>query len=593
MGLQLGATAPTNVLIGSTDATALYVGDTKVWPTDTPPPPSGGGYSDTVLGLSPNLYLRLNETSGTTAVDSSTSGWNGTYSGGYTLGVATPAGDGDLGATFTSAGSGQVSVPHEAALNLDTGAGQAWSLSFVVRPDVATAGTYPGIIGKGGSSTGWIIFRDGGNGTLGFKKLGTQVVTASGAVAVNTWSHWVLTYDGTSIRWYKDGALLTTTAFGAKTSSSTAALTLNKGDAYGDNSLDEVAVFPSTLSATDVSDLYTAYTTGSGGGGGTGSAPVASFTQSPSSGTAPLTVTFTDTSTHSPDTWAWDFGDGTTNSTNAGNLTHTYTSAGTYTPSLTASNAYGSDSATGTAITVSASGGGGGTAQPYGATPAGLDNWSLAFEDHFDGTSVDTNKWYVVDGNHDQNGVNNVASNISVANSIASLQLSDISTGAQMWTQIVDNVGNPNGYALPLGGYAEALCYFPATTEAVNWPAWWTTGYPWPDNGELDIAEVMSGGISVNYHYKDGSGTHISDNGPIQSYASWCNGWHYFGLHRNATTGTYDAYWDGTLIRSVTAHDPGVGQSLVLNVGVHSSRTKVYGPAGALQVDYVRAWEPA
>ncbi|MEW1939569.1 PKD domain-containing protein, partial [Pseudarthrobacter sp. NPDC080037] len=41
-------------------------------------------------------------------------------------------------------------------------------------------------------------------------------------------------------------------------------------------------------------------------------APVASFTASPTSGTAPLNVSFTDTSTGSPTSWAWDFGDGGT-----------------------------------------------------------------------------------------------------------------------------------------------------------------------------------------------------------------------------------------------------------------------------------------
>ncbi len=39
-------------------------------------------------------------------------------------------------------------------------------------------------------------------------------------------------------------------------------------------------------------------------------APVANFTASPTSGVSPLTVTFTDTSTDSPTSWDWTFGDG-------------------------------------------------------------------------------------------------------------------------------------------------------------------------------------------------------------------------------------------------------------------------------------------
>ncbi|WP_240459839.1 PKD domain-containing protein, partial [Arthrobacter pascens] len=85
-----------------------------------------------------------------------------------------------------------------------------------------------------------------------------------------------------------------------------------------------------------------------------GNAPVASFTASPTSGTVPLTVSFTDTSTGTPTSWAWEFGDGET--ATAQNPSHTYTTAGTYTARLTVTNADGSDTSTRT-ITVDAGGG--------------------------------------------------------------------------------------------------------------------------------------------------------------------------------------------------------------------------------------------
>ncbi len=77
---------------------------------------------------------------------------------------------------------------------------------------------------------------------------------------------------------------------------------------------------------------------------GGGSAPVADFSGSPTSGDAPLSVSFTDFSSNSPTSWSWDFGDG--GSSNAQNPSHTYNAAGTYTVSLTATNAYGSDTET-------------------------------------------------------------------------------------------------------------------------------------------------------------------------------------------------------------------------------------------------------
>jgi len=73
-------------------------------------------------------------------------------------------------------------------------------------------------------------------------------------------------------------------------------------------------------------------------------APIANFTASATSGTAPFAVTFTDLSTNSPTAWAWDFGDGATSTDQ--NATYTYTSAGTYAVSLNASNVGGSNVST-------------------------------------------------------------------------------------------------------------------------------------------------------------------------------------------------------------------------------------------------------
>ncbi len=79
-------------------------------------------------------------------------------------------------------------------------------------------------------------------------------------------------------------------------------------------------------------------------GGSTPTAPVAAFSGTPTSGTVPLTVQFTDESTGVPTSWSWDFGDGTT-ATEA-SPSHTYQAVGTYTVSLTVSNDVGSDSIT-------------------------------------------------------------------------------------------------------------------------------------------------------------------------------------------------------------------------------------------------------
>jgi PKD repeat protein len=71
------------------------------------------------------------------------------------------------------------------------------------------------------------------------------------------------------------------------------------------------------------------------------SAPVANFSASPTSGTAPLTVNFTSTSTGSITTYAWNFGDGGTSSLQ--NPAHVFNTAGVYGVSLTATGPGGSN----------------------------------------------------------------------------------------------------------------------------------------------------------------------------------------------------------------------------------------------------------
>ena len=74
--------------------------------------------------------------------------------------------------------------------------------------------------------------------------------------------------------------------------------------------------------------------------------PAVNFTADVTSGTAPLTVNFTDLSTNNPTSWSWTFGDG--NTSDEQHPAHTYTHReawrNRYNVSLTATNGSGSDS---------------------------------------------------------------------------------------------------------------------------------------------------------------------------------------------------------------------------------------------------------
>jgi PKD repeat protein len=106
--------------------------------------------------------------------------------------------------------------------------------------------------------------------------------------------------------------------------------------------------------------------------GATPSAPTAGFTAVPTSGTAPLTVAFTDTSTGGPTSWSWAFGDGGTST--ARNPSHIYTSTGTYTVTLTATNAQGSSQETASVVVTTGGGGSQVTVLPAGDTYANTES---------------------------------------------------------------------------------------------------------------------------------------------------------------------------------------------------------------------------
>ena len=77
-------------------------------------------------------------------------------------------------------------------------------------------------------------------------------------------------------------------------------------------------------------------------------APTANFSGYPTSGYAPLSVQFTDKSTGDITDWSWDFGDGTTSSSQ--NPSHTYSDVGIYPVALNVTGPGGSDTETKTSF---------------------------------------------------------------------------------------------------------------------------------------------------------------------------------------------------------------------------------------------------
>jgi hypothetical protein len=209
-----------------------------------------------VLADGPIAYWRLGEASGTTAVDSSGHAQTGTYMGGFTLGVpAAIVGDTDTAARFNGS-NGMVQVPDSAPLQLNS----SWSIEFWAK-QTSYMNTYPGILGKGDPTNpnGYGIWSDS-HGGLWFMR--NNKVSGSGSDALTTtFRYFVLTYDTSSkkMRWYVNGALATTTTMSLPNNSGAQPFQLGQAAGlFGNNDLDEVALYAAALSSTQVAAHYTA-----------------------------------------------------------------------------------------------------------------------------------------------------------------------------------------------------------------------------------------------------------------------------------------------------------------------------------------------
>lgn len=214
----------------------------------------GDGYEAAVLALSPVGYWRLGERSGTTAV--AEVGPNGTYVGGsagYTLGVP-GATEVDAAVLLKSSGSGYVTIPDNAALDV----GDVFSV--IVWTKRTTNGDQ-WIINRGSGSFA-VSFQT--NSTLAFLRAGVALLAESSVTvtADDEWHMIAVTKNGTTRRVYVDGVDVTVLSGNSTCVNTATPLEIGRGSGTQLNAaVDEVSVFNVALTAGNIAALYAAATT--------------------------------------------------------------------------------------------------------------------------------------------------------------------------------------------------------------------------------------------------------------------------------------------------------------------------------------------
>jgi alpha-tubulin suppressor-like RCC1 family protein len=270
-------------------------------------------YAQTILGDTPQAYWRLDELSGTTFADSTGRGNTGTLNSGVTLGApgAIASDPTDTSVLLGTATGVHINVASPPAISTTGGV----SLEAWVNP-ISTAGSGPTVVSlnassnlgtynltvtTSGTNAGLVSFRGGISSTQ------TGIISsAAGAAPNGQWSYLVGTFDGTTMKLYVNGTLVTSHTASASLGQALTSATLGGNNLQGD--LDEVAVYGYALTASQVQAHFNASISTP--------TPTATPTATPAS-------TLTNTST------------ATTTNTPTATLTATLTNTATATPSNT------------------------------------------------------------------------------------------------------------------------------------------------------------------------------------------------------------------------------------------------------------------
>ena len=197
-------------------------------------------------------YWKLDETSGTSAADSTGYGNTGTYVNSPTLNVAPPAALTFPSRAVTFNGSSQ----YVSGFTSPAAMTSISTISLWIYPTTSDT-NYRCIFGSNsnnGDINSW--YRSGTVTLIVINSAGTQYTTTATA-SLNTWTHFVFKFDGTYANIYKNGTYVSQVAWTGTVFSYTGKENIGYGvSSYFAGSIDDVRIYNRALTEGEISGLY-------------------------------------------------------------------------------------------------------------------------------------------------------------------------------------------------------------------------------------------------------------------------------------------------------------------------------------------------
>ena len=231
-----------------------------------------------------------------------------------------------------------------------------------------------------------------------------------------------------------------------------------------------------------------------------------------------------------------------------------------------------------------------------------LSGWDLAWNDEFDGTTVDGAAWEVLTRRDSFNNEKQyyLPEQVTVDNGRLSITANDVPLDGKLYRS--GRLWTNEGWSY---GRFEARAKLPATQGM--WPAFWLVprDSPWPTGGEIDIMENRGSEptkTSSAYHWGESVAAHdhVSQQFRIRDASGNAINFHdsYHTYAAEWEPGVIRFYVDNLLHYTVTEQDGPIlttPKSVVLNLAVGGhfggdpDATTVFPQS--FDIDYVRVWE--